>query len=129
MHHQDGRKRAVAINLNGKLRDAHRIIWEMVNGPIPEGMCVDHIDCDPFNNKLSNLRLATKTENNRNVRISKDNTSGYKGVCKEKNGGWRSRIVVDKREIHLGTYPTKELAAQAYAKAAVVYHGEFARIC
>ena len=58
----------------------HRLIWQVVNGPIPEGMVIDHIDGDPGNNLIENLRLCTSSENNRNRGPGKNNTSGEKNV-------------------------------------------------
>jgi hypothetical protein len=42
---------------------AHRVVWEVANGPIPEGMQIDHLDCDAGNNALRNLDLVTPSEN------------------------------------------------------------------
>lgn len=60
----------------------HRIIWEIIYGPIPEGMVIDHLDRNPFNNDISNLKLKTPTKNNRNVSKNPRNTSGVTGVVK-----------------------------------------------
>lgn len=106
----------------------HRLI-------LPNFTFVDHIDGNPLNNKKSNLRGCTIAENNRNVKTSRTNTTGYKGV------GWhtekykgivytriRARISVNGKLIHLGLFPTLKAAALAYNEAALKYHGEFARL-
>lgn len=64
----------------GKLFLVHRVIWELENGPIPDGMFVDHMDQDKLNNRLENLRLVTRAGNNQNQPLRKDSTSGVVGV-------------------------------------------------
>lgn len=70
----------------------HRIIWIMFNGDIPEGMVIDHLDGDTFNNKIDNLRCVTISLNSRNQVKSKLNKSGVTGVHYEdgKNPRWRA---------------------------------------
>lgn len=68
------------VSFNRNRRDVHRIVWELHNGEIPEGMFIDHIDRDKFNNKISNLRLATHHQNNTNAKIDKRNTTSVGGV-------------------------------------------------
>lgn len=58
----------------------HRIVWELINGVIPEGMIIDHKDRNPGNNLIENLRLATHTENMNNCKTRKDNPLGIRGV-------------------------------------------------
>ena len=62
----------------------HRFIWELKNGEIPEGYFVDHVDRNPLNNQIGNLRLATRKENARNRRKQKNNKSGFAGVRHKK---------------------------------------------
>ncbi len=52
---------------SGKIRKirAHRLVWEYFNGPIPEGLVVDHIDGDKLNNNIDNLQLLTHGDNTR----------------------------------------------------------------
>lgn len=64
----------------GKLFLVHRVIWELTNGSIPDGMFVDHKDQNKINNRLDNLRLVTKAGNNQNHPLRKDSTSGVVGV-------------------------------------------------
>jgi len=123
-----GQPQSPQINIFGKLVYLHRIVWELNAGPIPDGMLVDHKDGNPLNNRMGNLRLATLSENARNCRMRKHG-HGVKGVTKSARcKSWIAQITVDKKNILLGSYPTKGLAAIAYAKAAIRYHGAFARI-
>lgn len=100
---------------------AHRVIWKMVHGYDPVG--VDHIDGDPSNNKLCNLREADQTTNGRNTRRRKNNTSGAMGVrYEDRIQKWVARIHVQYRSRHLGVFDTFE-AAVAARKAAEQEHG------
>lgn len=90
---------------------------------------IDHINCDTLDNRRCNLRYATLAENNRNQRIAKNNTSGYKGVTFEKRRGvWRASIAHDGHRYRLGSFPTAEAAAAAYNEASAKLHGNFGRI-
>jgi hypothetical protein len=89
---------------------------------------VDHIDHNGLNNQKSNLRNCTFQQNQMNKQTK--NATGYKGVYKHKNL-YISQITPpnnNRRSIHLGYFKTKELAALAYNKAAIKYHGEFANL-
>ena len=88
----------------------HVYVWKLKNGEIPEGFEVDHIDRDGLNCQISNLRLATKSENCCNREKNKKNKSGYKGISKHvrkqslKNGTekeyikWTAEVSKDKRK-------------------------------
>lgn len=119
----------VYVNFGGKMRKAHRVIWEMHYGPIPDGMLIDHINMNGADNRLENLRLATKSQNGMNRRGNKGSKTGLKGVFLDtRDGMYQSEITVNRQRIYLGRYRTKGEAAVAYAKAALRYHGEFARV-
>lgn len=90
---------------------------------------VDHIDGNRLNNTRSNLRLASNAQNQCNVGLQINNTSGFKGVSWAANKNkWVARISVAGRRIHLGHFSCKVEAARAFNSAAEKYHGEFARI-
>lgn len=115
------------IKLNGKIYLAHRLIWVLFKGEIPDGYEVDHIDTDPLNNKIENLRLATRPNNQRNRPKGAVNTSGYKGVSYRPDiKKWRARICTDERRITIGNFDTAKEAHEAYKTASMKYHGEFA---
>lgn len=105
----------------------HRFIMDA-----PDGVDVDHRNTKGFDCRRENLRLATRSQNNYNRPVRKDNGTGYKGVGLKKDQGrvkpYYARITVNKKKIHLGYYETAEEAAKAYDEAALKYHGEFARI-
>ncbi|WP_444461576.1 HNH endonuclease [Rhodobacter capsulatus] len=115
------------VRIDGKKKQVHRIIWTMFNGDIPEGMLIDHKDGNTGNNRLENLRLATRADNNRNRAMQKNNTTGFPGVTFRKiTGKWEARIRCDCKKIHLGTFDTPDLANLAYITAAENLHGDFA---
>jgi hypothetical protein len=84
---------------------------------------------ETLDNRKSNLRMATRSQNNCNRGLRKDNTSGIKGVCPDpkRPGWWIAQIMHHKKGYNLGSFPDKEQAATAYKEAAIRMHGEFAR--
>lgn len=119
------------LGIDGKWYLAHRLAWLYVYGVWPSEL-IDHIDSNPLNNSISNLREATPAQNKANSRVSKNNVLGVKGVrlqIKGKNGTprYRARIRVNGKLIHLGYFDTSEKASQAYLNAAERHFGEFAR--
>lgn len=91
-------------------------------------MQVDHISGDGLDNRRSNLRLVTPSQNQRNQRISKANKTGFKGVYATPCGRkWRATIKVSGKSIGLGTYSSPERAHQAYIAASARLHGEYGR--
>jgi DNA-dependent RNA polymerase auxiliary subunit epsilon len=114
------------IRINGKLHYEHRLVWLHVHGAMPTKF-IDHIDGDPSNNRLENLREATNAQNNANKRKHRDNTSGRKGVSWHAGGKkWHARISVNNKAIHIGYFDKLEDAAVAYQAAALKYQGDFA---
>lgn len=116
----------VHVKINGTLYGAHRLAWAIHHGEWPK-MLVDHIDGDPHNNRISNLRLATKSQNNWNSSKRKDNKTGFKGVSIRENGRFRAKIAAHGKVYSLGVYETPEEAHEIYELAAHLLHGEFAR--
>lgn len=103
----------------------YRLYWLALD-PKP-GFEIDHIDRNIQNCLRSNLRYATRAQNAQNQAPTSANSSGYKGVSwhtyRQK---WRAYIKKNGKAIHLGMYPTAELAAKAYDHAAKQMFGEFA---
>lgn len=94
----------------------------------PAGLEVDHRDGNGLLNRRSNLRQATRSENNRNRGILKLNTSGFKGVSWDKLARkWRAAIKANDKTIYLGLHDTAEAAHAAYCEASARLHGEFGR--
>ena len=106
----DGKKEGVLM---------HRLINDT-----PPGMSTDHINGDKLDNRRRNLRTCTNQENMRNTGQWSHNTSGCKGVDFH-DGKWRARIIIGKKEKHLGYYPRMIDAARARKKAEVQHFGEF----
>lgn len=104
---------------------AHRLAWLYVTGAWPTGM-VDHVNCNPLDNRFANLRIATNSQNLANQRLNSRNTSGFKGVTSYR-GRWRATLVKNRKSNHLGYFDTPLEAHEAYCAAAKVHFGEFAR--
>jgi hypothetical protein len=93
------------------------------------GLDVDHINGNPLDNRKCNLRVVSHQENCFNRKLSKNNSTGYKGVSIFRpNGKYKASIKVNYKQIHLGYFETPEDAALAYNNAATKYFGEFARL-
>ena len=108
---------AVTIFVLGKKRYAHRLAWLYTFGEWPNGE-IDHIDGDPTNNRLANLRIANSAENKQNQRRAKrGNKTGYLGVFLHAPGIWRARIQINGQGKHLGLFRDPESAYSAYVQA------------
>ena len=107
------------VRINGKGYAIHRLVWTMFNGDIPETKMVDHIDRNRSNNKIENLRLATRQENNRN-----NSANGFYWEPKSKT--YRASIKINGKANHIGRYDTILDARAAYLQARRLHFGEFA---
>lgn len=117
---------ATYVRVDGKMYRAHRVIWEMTNGLIPDGMLIDHIDGDYHNNRIGNLRLATKSQNGMNRLASKRSALRLKGVSLDSARGlFVAQIVLDGKTKNLGRFESKGMAALVYAKTSLRMHGKF----
>lgn len=106
---------------------AHRLAWLYVSGEWPPAE-IDHINGDRADNRIANLRQASRAENMRNCRKRRDNTSGRKGVSWDnRDRKWYAKIKVNSKDTYLGVFDCPDEAAAAYEAAAERLHGQFAR--
>lgn len=117
----------VSIWINGKQYYAHRLAWLLYNGSWPIGD-IDHINENKSDNRIFNLRVASRSENMFNRSFNKNNTSGMKGVvfCKATNK-WRAQMMINNKSVNIGRFKTKEDASSAYMVKAKELRGEFAK--
>ena len=115
------------VQIDGVPCAEHRVAWAHFYGKWPE-LGLDHKDCDPANNRISNLREATTAQNVANVRRRRSNTSGYTGISWfRERGKWQAYIREEGRHRHLGLFDTIEEAIAVRRDAARRIYGEFAR--
>ena len=107
----------IRIFIFGKFYQAHRLAWYMYYGKEPE-YGLDHIDGNKHNNAIDNLRDVPQASNAKNSRLSISSSSGFTGVTfMKRSKKWRSRIMVDGADIHLGFFNDKQDAVIARARA------------
>lgn len=90
-----------------------------------DGLEIDHIDGNRLNNQKSNLRFCTRSQNQINKKLQKNNTSGYKGVSK-RSDSYVAQIKNKGKVKYIGSFGSAEDAARAYDKEAKKTYGEFA---
>jgi len=123
-----GRKKSngyCEVHVNGRLHGTHRIIFMMFHGYMPK--IIDHIDGDPSNNKIENLREASIAQNAMNSKKPSNNTSGFKGVyfCNRTNK-WVAQCWALNTKHNLGHFQDIQDAAKAVSDFRNSHHGEFA---
>lgn len=112
----------VAMRVDGKHYAAHRLAWFYVHGVWPEDQ-IDHINGVRHDNRICNLRTATRAENGQNRAINKSSASGYLGVSwYPLSGKWLARIRKNGKLKHIGYFDTAERAHAAYLSAKLVLH-------
>jgi hypothetical protein len=120
-----GAEAFAGLNENGYLKGvvneiplkAHRVAYAIYHGSWPDGD-VDHINGIRTDNRIDNLRVVSRSQNMRNAKRYKSNKTGITGVYWNKAlRKYEAKIQIDKKQIHLGVFPTRELAAQARLNA------------
>jgi len=123
-----GRYFVITFLVDGKKKKfkVHRVIWVMHKGDIPEDLVIDHVDRNPHNNLLENLRLATLSQNSANS-IGYNKAGLPKGVSLT-GKKYQARIKYNNIVYYLGLHNTIEEAAEAYKLKAEEFHGEFVKL-
>ncbi|WP_081048573.1 HNH endonuclease [Xanthomonas translucens] len=115
------------IGVNCRILLGHRLAWLWVHGEWPAGH-IDHLDGNPLNNAISNLREVTSSGNMHNrrkeaTRSGRPTSSKYLGVSwQKKTGSWLARIGLNGKQLYIGTFATEEAAYAAYLAAKAELH-------
>ena len=119
-----GYKGYVQVEIDGKKDRVHRVIWSHVNGSIPKGMVIDHINGNKADNRIANLRLVTCSQNSQNRHGPQANSkSKVKGVSFiPRLNKFEASIQVNGKKTSLGFHVTADDAAAAYGIAAGTMH-------
>jgi hypothetical protein len=114
------------VKIDNKKYKNHRLIFLYHYGFLPK--CLDHIDGNPQNNCIENLRKATYLQNSYNTKLPSTNKSGVKGVCWDKiRKKWVARVSFQYKEHFIGHFDKLDKAKVAIIEARNKLHGEFAR--
>lgn len=115
----------VRINVLGELHYAHRLAWLTTKGSMPNAV-IDHINGDPTDNRIVNLRDVSHAENLQNqFRPTRDNP--YLGVSHVR-GKWQSTVTRFGLSLHLGVFNTAEEASLAYQQSKQMTHEQFQKL-
>lgn len=119
-------------NANGyaatRFQGKNTIFHDIIFSGRAAGMCVDHINGNRLDNRLSNLRIVTRKQNRINCGVRKSNKSGITGVSwSNQRMKWVAQIQVDGKSINLGRYENIEDAITARKQAEIKYFGEYRR--
>ena len=112
----------IQININKKMYYLHRLIYKYFNEDwditdITRDNQIDHININPTDNRIENLRIVNHSENCRNINKRKNCSSKYKGVSwKKSNSKWGAQIRIDGKKKYLGLFDNEQEAAEAYKK-------------
>lgn len=118
----------ICVKIDGVNYLAHRLAFLHYYGYLPHGE-IDHRNMDKADNRICNLREATHTQNQYNRTAYRCNSTGLKGVnWRESHKKWRATIRINGKPKHLGYFDTAKEAHEAYKKAALVFHKDFARL-
>lgn len=118
-------KKYIHIKVNNKTYLAHRLAWLYMYGEIPNTY-IDHIDGNPENNKISNLRLASKNENQWNRKVNKNSTSKVKNIWFDKKRNKFAVVIqANNKQKMIGRFNTLEEAIIASNEARLKYHGDY----
>lgn len=117
----------VQIRIDGRLYYAHRLVWLWMFGEWPKAY-VDHVNRDPADNRLKNLRAATNLQNQGNTKLQRNNTTGFRGVSwSRQRQKYTATLRANGKNQHLGVFRCPTAAHLAYCKAAKQHYGQFAR--
>lgn len=110
------------IRIDGREYRAHRLAWLHFYGRWP-AQPIDHINRNPDDNSIANLRECTLSENQHNRRRPRNNTSGLTGVSWDKtNRKWIAQICIRGKRKNLGRFDSRKDAHQAYLSAKALLH-------
>ena len=111
----------ILIGLRDKKVRAHNLAWLFYYGVEQDGM-LDHINHNRSDNRIENLRIASRLENNKNTSLRKDNTSGFCGVYfRNDSKKWQVEISINGKRTKIGAFHKKEDAIEARKKANIVH--------
>jgi len=117
----------LVARIDGRLHRVHRLIAMVGGMDVNDEIEIDHINGDRKDNRISNLRLASRKENGRNTKRPKTNSSGVKGVDFHSSGLWRARVKIAGKDVLVGYFNNLDEAAKARREFVERLHGQFAR--
>ena len=112
------------VMLNGERLQIHRIVYELFFGTIPDGMLIDHVDGNPSNNSIENLRLATSQQNSFNRKVQSKHQPLPKGISRGYGGKYIAQVCIGNSKIRKSSTDIDALASWLEAHRNSL-HGEF----